>query len=318
METVTGIAPDRTATRRVFSLRDRARAYLALSKPRIIELLLTATVPTMILAARGMPSLPLVCITVIGGFFSAASANAFNCYIDRDIDRVMRRTEHRPLVTGELTDSEALGFAWLTGITSIAAFAVLVNWLAAFLTAFAIFYYVVVYTMWLKRRTPQNIVWGGVAGCMPVLIGWAAVTDGLSWSALCLFLVIFLWTPPHYWPLAVKYREDYERAEVPMLPVLRGGKTVGTQIILYAWAMVVCSLLLIPLAPMGVLYAIAAAGAGGWFIWQTHRLFAETLGGDTRRAMRVFHGSIWYLSVLFVAVALDPFIYVPLPTIMTL
>lgn len=295
------------------SLVRKLSAYVALSKPRIIELLLVATVPTMILAANGLPSIWLVLATVAGGFLSAASANAFNCYIDRDIDRVMRRTHERPLVTGEVSDREALIFAWVVGAVSIALFLFAVNLLAAALTAFAIFFYVVVYTMWLKRRTVQNIVWGGIAGCMPVLIAWAAVTNSLSPSAFCLFGIIFLWTPPHYWPLAVKYREDYERAEVPMLPVIRGGHTVGVQIILYAWAMVASSLLLVVIHPMGLVYLASAVAAGAWFIRQTHRLFSESLEGDTRRAMKVFHGSIVYLSVVFIAVAIDPLLRLPVP-----
>ncbi|HHW51116.1 MAG TPA: protoheme IX farnesyltransferase [Pseudoclavibacter sp.] len=291
----------------------KARAYLALSKPRIIELLLVATVPTMVVAAGGWPPLWLVVTTVVGGFCSAAGANAFNCYHDRDIDRVMLRTKDRPLVTGELSAREALVFAWVMSVGSVVLFGMAINWLAAGLTAFAVFFYAVVYTRWLKRRTVQNIVWGGVAGCMPVLIAWAATTGELSWSALCLFGVIFLWTPPHYWPLALKYRSDYERASVPMLPVLHGQHTVGVQIILYAWATVFCSLLLIVVQPMGLIYAVSSAGIGAWFIAECHRLFAESARGNTRRAMKVFHGSIVYLSVVFIAVAIDPLLYIPVP-----
>lgn len=290
----------------------KTRAYVQLSKPRIIELLLVTTVPTMILAARGMPNLWLVLATLVGGTLSASSANAFNCYIDRDIDRVMKRTSDRPLVTGALTDREALGFSWVVGFVSIAWLWVTTNWVAAMLSAAAIFLYVVGYTMILKRRTEQNIVWGGVAGCMPVLIGWAAVTGGLAPAAWILFLIIFLWTPPHYWPLAVKYREDYSRANVPMLPVQRGGDAVGLQIVLYAWAMVTSSLLLIPLAPMGWIYTATAVVAGAWFIVQSHLLYRESLRGNVKRSMKVFHGSIVYLSLLFVAVAVDPLIFLPL------
>lgn len=293
-------------------LRAKTQAYVALSKPRIIELLLVTTIPTMILAQRGMPSLWLVLTTLIGGTLSAASANAFNCYIDRDIDRLMRRTRNRPLVTGALTDREALGFSWIVGLVSIGWLWLTTNWFAAFLSAFAIFFYVVVYTLLLKRRTAQNIVWGGIAGCMPVFIGWAAVTGSLSWSALILFGLIFLWTPPHYWPLAVKYREDYSTADVPMLPVVRGRSVVGLQIVLYAWALLAGSLLLIPVGDMGWIYTVTAVVSGLWFLYQTHALYAESLRGDGSRSMTVFHGSIAYLSVLFIAVAIDPLIHLPL------
>ncbi|MCD7101926.1 heme o synthase [Pseudoclavibacter sp. 13-3] len=293
-------------------LTGRFQAYLALSKPRIIELLLVTTVPTMILAAHGIPNIWLVLNTLIGGTLSAASANAFNCYLDRDIDRLMKRTQHRPLVTGELTDRQALAFSWIAGLVSIGWLWATTNWFAAFLSAFAIFFYVVVYTMLLKRRTSQNIVWGGIAGCMPVFIGWAAVTASLSWESLILFGLIFLWTPPHYWPLAVKYRDDYSTADVPMLPVVRGRSVVGLQIVLYTWALVACSLLLIPVGGMGWLYTVTAVLSGGWFMWQTHALYSESLRGDGSRSMTVFHGSIAYLSLLFLAVAVDPLLYLPL------
>ncbi|MFM6963685.1 MAG: heme o synthase, partial [Micrococcales bacterium] len=200
----------------------KAKAYLALTKPRVIELLLITTVPTMILANRGLPSLWLVLATLVGGALSAGSANAFNCYIDADIDKIMGRTKNRPLATGELTKREAYVFAWIIGIGSVAWLGLLVNWLAAMLSLAAILFYVFVYTLLLKRRTPQNIVWGGAAGAMPVLIGWAAVTGSLSGAAWMLFLVIFLWTPPHYWPLSLRFREDYAAAGVPMLPVVTG------------------------------------------------------------------------------------------------
>lgn len=290
----------------------KTKAYVALSKPRIIELLLVTTVPTMILANRGLPNLWLLLATLVGGTLSAASANAFNCYIDRDIDRIMNRTKARPLVTGELSDQQALRYAWITGFLSIGWLGLFTNWFASALSALAIILYVVGYTLILKRRTEQNIIWGGAAGCMPVLIGWAAVTGDLSAAPAVLFGIIFLWTPPHYWPLAVKYRDDYSRAEVPMLPVMRGKAAVGLQIVLYGWAMVVCSLLLIPLAPMGWIYTVSALVSGAWFISQTHVLYAESLRGNGKRAMTVFHGSIAYLSVLFIAIAIDPLVYLPL------
>lgn len=229
----------------------KLRSYFWLTKPRVIELLLVTTVPAMILANRGMPSLWLILVTLVGGALSAGSANAFNCYIDADIDKVMGRTKNRPLVTGELSKREALVFAWVIGAISVVLLGVFTTWLAALLSLAAILFYVLVYTLLLKRRTPQNIVWGGAAGAMPVLIGWAAVTNELPLTAWILFLVIFLWTPPHYWPLSMRYRDDYAAAGVPMLPVVRGNRTVGIQIVLYSWALVSSTVLLIPLASMG-------------------------------------------------------------------
>jgi protoheme IX farnesyltransferase len=237
---------------------------------------------------------------------SAGSAGAFNCYIDRDIDRVMKRTKRRPLVTGELTDREALVFAWALGIASVLVLGVFTNWLAAGLSLVAILLYVVFYTLILKRRTPQNIVWGGIAGCMPVLIGWAAVTGSLAWPAFILFGVIFLWTPPHYWPLSMKYRDDYKDAGVPMLAVVRGRSVVGLQVVLYAWAMVACSLLLIPVAHMGLVYSTVALVVGAWFVYESHRLYNLAIRHASFSPMRVFHGSIAYLTLIFLAVAVDP------------
>ncbi|MDQ1607800.1 MAG: heme o synthase [Microbacteriaceae bacterium] len=294
------VVPDRVGFSR------KLKAYFALTKPRVIELLLVVTVPTMILAQGGIPNLWLVLVTVVGGAMSAGSAGAFNCYIDRDIDRLMKRTKRRPLVTGELTDREALVFSWTLGIASILVLGFFANWFAAALSLIAILLYVVFYTLVLKRRTSQNIIWGGVAGCMPVLIGWAAVTDSLSWTPFILFSVIFLWTPPHYWPLSMKYREDYKTAGVPMLAVVRGRTVVGLQVILYAWATVACSLLLIPIAHMGLTYTVVALGTGGWFIYETHRLYNLAIRHDQVSPMRVFHGSIVYLTLLFVAIAIDP------------
>jgi len=294
------VEPGRIGARRKF------QAYLALTKPRVVELLLVVTVPTMILAQNGIPNLLLVLATVVGGAMSAGSAGAFNCYFDRDIDRVMNRTKNRPLVTGELSDREALVFAWGLGVASILVLGFLANWLAAALSLAAILLYVVFYTLILKRRTPQNIVWGGIAGCMPVLIGWAAVTGSLTWAPFILFFIIFLWTPPHYWPLSMKYRDDYQAAGVPMLAVVRGRTQVGLQVILYAWATVACSLLLIPIADMGLLYTFTALVAGGWFIYETHRLYNFAIRHEHVSPMRVFHGSIAYLTLIFLAVAIDP------------
>lgn len=288
------------------SLSRKLKAYVSLTKPRIIELLLVTTAPTMFLAAKGVPNLWLLVGVVFGGALSAASANVFNCYIDRDIDRLMKRTENRPLVTGEVSPREAMVFAWVLGILSTIILWLVANPLTAILSVAAILLYVVFYTLILKRRTEQNIVWGGIAGCMPVLIGWAGVTNSLSWEPLILFMVIFLWTPAHYWPLSVKYRDDYEAAEVPMLSVTEGEKSVALQTVLYAWATIVCSLLLIPVAPMGPLYTIVAVGAGAWFLWESHVLYHRTVSGGTGKPMRVFHLSITYLTLLFIAVGLDP------------
>ena len=291
--------------------RSKFRAYIALTKPRVIELLLVTTAPVMFLAQRGLPDWWLILATLIGGSAAAASASVFNCYLDRDIDAKMHRTENRPLVTGEVNPREALIFAFALGIGSIFWMGGFTNWVAAGLTAIAILLYVVFYTIMLKRHTTQNIVWGGAAGCMPVLIGWSAVTGSLALEPFILFLVVFFWTPPHYWPLAIKYKRDYDAAGVPMLPSKVPPTSVGKQIILYAWAMVLSSLVLIPLAPMGPLYISVAVLAGVWFLYECYtfvRRAKQGLSGTRLRAMKVFHGSITYLSVLFLAVAIDPFL----------
>ena len=282
------------------------RSYIALTKPRVIELLLVTTVPVMVLAERGIPNLWLVLATVVGGALSAGSANAYNMFIDRDIDEHMGRTSARPLVTGEISGAAALVFASALGVGSVMWLWAFTTPLAALLSLAAILFYVFVYTLWLKRRSEQNIIWGGIAGCFPVLIGWSAVTGSLSLEAWILFLVVFLWTPPHYWPLSMKYRDDYARVDVPMLAVVRESPAVGLQVILYAWATVAASLLLVPLAPMGVLYTVVALGAGGWFLYESHRLYQRSLRGDELSPMRVFNSSISYLTLLFVAVGIDP------------
>jgi protoheme IX farnesyltransferase len=305
MDTVVGecIATRRPNDKRP-GLRRTVAAYVSLTKPRVMELLLVTTVPVMILAQHGLPNLLLVLATVIGGALSAGSAAAFNCYIDRDIDKIMLRTKNRPLVTGELTPRQAYVFAWVLAIVSTVWLYFTTNWLAAALSVSAILFYVFIYTLWLKRRTSQNIIWGGIAGCFPVLIGWSAVTGSLSWAPFILFGVVFLWTPPHYWPLSMKYRADYKAVGVPMLAVVRGRAVVGLQVILYAWATVTCSLLLIPVAHMGIVYSLAAVGAGGWFVYETHRLYGLAIRHETVSPMRVFHGSITYLRVLFLAVSI--------------
>ncbi|QKJ21181.1 heme o synthase [Microbacterium hominis] len=288
------------------SIGRTVKAYIALTKPRVLELLLVTTVPVMLLAAGGLPSLWLVLATVVGGSMSAGSAAAFNMYLDRDIDAHMRRTVNRPIVTGEVSPRGALIFAWTLAAASTVWLWLTTNWLAATLSAGAIFFYVVIYTMILKRRTEQNIVWGGIAGCFPVLIGWTAVTGSLAWPPLILFALVFLWTPPHYWPLSMKYRDDYEDVHVPMLGATRNGSQVGLQVILYAWATVACSLLLVPVAGMGLVYTVSALVFGGWFIYESHVLYNRAVRGTEPRPMRVFHASITYLTLLFVAIAVDP------------
>ncbi|MGW6457254.1 heme o synthase [Streptomyces sp. NPDC055078] len=289
----------------------RVKAFVALTKPRIIELLLITTVPVMFLAEQGVPDLWLVLATCLGGYLSAGGANALNMYIDRDIDALMDRTAQRPLVTGMVSPRESLVFGLALAVVSTLWFGLLVNWLSAWLALGALVFYVVVYTMILKRRTSQNIVWGGIAGCMPVLIGWSAVTDSMSWAAVILFLVMFFWTPPHYWPLSMKVREDYARVGVPMLPVVASNRVVARQIVLYSWVMVAVSLLLTPLGYTGWFYTAVALATGGWWIWEAHGLQRRAKAGVTGpklKEMRLFHWSITYVSLLFVAVAVDPFV----------
>nr|WP_051571169.1 heme o synthase [Cryptosporangium arvum] len=280
------------------------KAYIALTKPRIIETLLVSTVPTMLLAEQGMPSLWLIVATVLGGTLAAGSANALNCYLDRDIDEKMSRTKRRPLAQHTVEPRNALIFGILLGVVAVGFLWWQTNALAAGLALAAILFYVLVYTAVLKRRTSQNIVWGGAAGCMPVLIGWAAVTNSLDWAPLVLFGVIFFWTPPHYWPLAMKFRDDYAKAGVPMLPVVAAPKVVTGQILAYSWAMVVCSLLLWPLAT-GWIYGGTALVVGGVFLLEAHRLHSQVRRELKVKPMRLFHLSITYLTVLFVAVAVD-------------
>ncbi|MGK5728416.1 heme o synthase [Streptomyces sp. URMC 124] len=289
----------------------RAKAFVALTKPRIIELLLMTTVPVMFLAAQGVPDLWLVLATCIGGYLSAGGAGAYNMYVDRDIDALMERTAQRPLVTGMVSPKECLVFATALTVGSTLWFWYLVNPLSAMLALGANAFYVVVYTMLLKRRTAQNIVWGGIAGCLPVIIGWSAVTNSVSWAALVLFLVMFFWTPPHYWPLSMKVKGDYERAGVPMLPVIAGNKAVAKQIVLYSWVMVAVSLALQPLGYTGWFYTVVAAALGAFWLKEAHALQARAKAGITGaklKEMRLFHWSITYVSLLFVAVAVDPFL----------
>lgn len=290
-------------------------AYVALTKPRIIELLLVTTVPVMFLAERGIPSLWLIVATLVGGTLSAGAANTFNCVYDRDIDAEMHRTSNRPMVTGEITPRNGLVFGAVLTALSTVWFATVVNVLSAALSLGAIVMYAVGYTMILKRRTAQNIVWGGAAGCMPVLIGWAAVTNRVSWSAVILFLVIFFWTPPHYWPLSMRFKDDYAAAHVPMLPVVEKFVVVARQIVAYSWAMVAASLLLVPVADMGWVYLVTAVVTGALFIAEAHRLQRAAKAGEgpsVLRPMRLFHFSISYVAILFLGVAVDPLVHLPL------
>jgi protoheme IX farnesyltransferase len=285
----------------------RVLAYVALTKPRIIELLLVTTLPTMLLAERGFPQLGLVLATLAGGAGAAGAANTLNSYLDRDIDRVMNRTRRRPLVTGEIEPGHALVFGYSLGLLAVVWLGMTVNWAAAGLTLLAILLYVVGYTILLKRRTPQNIVWGGAAGCMPVLIGWSAVTGGLTWAPLVLFGIIFFWTPPHYWPLSMRFRRDYAAAGVPMLPVVARDSRVTFEMVLYTAAMIACSLALVPVAGMGWIYTVSAVGLGAWFAalcLQLYRRARRESAGPTGE-MRVFRGSITYLTLLFAAIAAD-------------
>jgi len=286
-------------------------AFVALTKPRIVELLLTTAIPTMFLAAQGLPSLKVVVAVLIGGTLAAGAANTFNSVYDRDIDALMERTDHRPAALGTISVRAGNIQGAVLSVGSAVTLFWLANLISAVLAIVAILLYVVGYTILLKRRTSQNIVWGGAAGCMPVLIAWSAVTGSLTWTPVLLFMIIFFWTPPHYWPLAMKYREDYERAGVPMLPVVKPVTTVTTNIVAYGVIMVLFSLALIPVAPMGWVYSIAAVVLGLLFMGQTVLLYraARSQTGDVLPiAMRLFHGSITYLALLFLAIAIDPFV----------
>ncbi|HYO85410.1 MAG TPA: heme o synthase [Dermatophilaceae bacterium] len=315
---MTALQPRRLTPAKPTPRRATLADYLSLVKPRIIELLLVTTFPVMFLAQGGIPSAGLVLATLVGGTLSAGSANTLNCYLDRDIDRLMHRTEERPLVTGVISPARALVFGTALGIASVLVLGFAVNWLSASLSFLAIVMYVWFYTMLLKRRTTQNIVWGGAAGCMPVLIGWAAVTNSLAWAPVVLFLVVFFWTPPHYWPLSMRFKDDYAAAGVPMLPVVANDTAVARQIVAYSWATVVMSLVLVPVAPMGWVYVATATAAGGVFLVEAHRLLMRAKSPENSslaslRPMRLFHYSISYLTVLFVAVAVDPLAHLPLP-----
>lgn len=298
--TITNHVVSRPAARAV------VRDYVLLTKPRIIELLLVTTIPVMFAAAGGWVSLTLLVSTVAGGTLAAASANVFNCVLDRDIDAAMRRTAHRGTATGVVSVGRAVVFGSALGAASVVLLAVWVNWLSAALAFTAIAAYVGGYTVLLKRRTTSNIVWGGLAGCFPVIIGWSAVTGTVSAAALALFLVVFFWTPPHYWPLSMKFADDYNAAGVPMLGAVASARTVADAVIKYAWATVLTSLAYAPLASASAVYWASAALAGGWFLYEAYRLRARV--DDSSAPMRLFHSSITYLTLVFVAVGIDAFL----------
>ena len=283
----------------------RFKAYLALTKPRIIELLLVTTVPAMVLAARGYPGGWLLLATLVGGSLAAGSANTINCYVDRDIDQLMHRTRSRPLVLHQVAPRSALIFGLILGVAATLELGFTTNWLSALLADGAIAFYVFVYTIGLKRRTSSNIVIGGAAGCFPVLIGWSAVTGSVGWGAVLLFVIVFLWTPPHFWALAMRFKDDYAAAGVPMLPVVATPIFVARRIVAYSWLMVLASLALVPVSSLGLIYLISAVVTGGGFLFEAHALLARTSAGRDPRPMRLFHFSITYLTLLFLAIAID-------------
>jgi protoheme IX farnesyltransferase len=282
----------------------RVRAYVSLTKPRIVELLLVTTVPAMAVAAGGLPSLWLVAVTLVGGSFAAGAANALNCYLDRDIDQVMRRTSRRPLPTHTVSPKAALVFGLVLAVTATGLMAAFTNWLATGLTVAAIAYYDLVYTRWLKRTTAQNTFWGGVCGAMPVLIGWSAVTGSLAWPAFVMFAVVFFWQLPHFYALAITFKDDYARAGIPMLPVVASLRRVGMESVVFAWLTVAASLLLFP-NRLGLVYLIPAVVVGALFLGQVHGMYGRIRRGGAVLPMRVFHSSTTYLTVLFVAIAVD-------------
>jgi protoheme IX farnesyltransferase len=295
-------------TRPALSLREMGSAYLSLTKPRIISLLLITTIPTMILAAKGVPSLWLIFATVVGGSLAAGGANAINCYLDRDIDEIMHRTQGRPLPLGKIEPLSALVFALVLEVAAFGLLAVSSNLLAALLALSATAFYVFVYTMWLKRTTPHNIVIGGAAGAVPPLVGWAAVRGDIGAPAIILFAIIFFWTPPHFWALSIKYKDDYARAHVPMLPVVATLESTKMQMFVYAVLLVPVSLALVLTGTVGWIYVGAALVLGAAFVRETWRLRSN---GEAGAAMGVFRVSIYYLTFLFIAVAADQLILRP-------
>jgi protoheme IX farnesyltransferase len=284
-------------------------AYLALTKPRIIELLLVTTIPAMLLADRGHVNPLLIVNTLLGGMLAAGAANTLNCVVDADIDKMMKRTARRPLARAAVPRRNALVYGLVLGVGSFFWLSATTNLLSGVLAVATITFYVLVYTMLLKRHTSQNVVWGGAAGCMPVMIGWSAVTGSIGWPALAMFAVIFFWTPPHTWALAMRYRDDYEAAGVPMLPVVATERQVTTRILIYTWLMVAATLMLVPAA--GWLYAVVATLAGVWFLTMAHQLYAGVRRGEPVKPLRLFLQSNNYLAVVFCALAVDSALALP-------
>jgi protoheme IX farnesyltransferase len=300
-----------TTAPRTFSHREKLAGYVALTKPRIIELLLVTTLPTMVVAKRGIPSIALMLATLLGGALAAGGANALNMVWDRDIDAIMQRTQNRPLVRGVMSPTAATVFAFLLEVAAFAVLASVDNLLSAWLAMSATAFYVIIYTMWLKRRSRQNIVIGGAAGAVPVLIGWSAVTDHVALAPVVLFLIIFIWTPPHFWALAVRYRDDYEAAHVPMMPVVASLRHTTLEILIYTVIMWMLSIYVGPIAHLGVVYAVGATVLGAAFTWMAWRLFVHARHdrADVPEAMRLFHFSITYLTALFVLMAVDVLVH---------
>jgi protoheme IX farnesyltransferase len=294
-------APAQAGRRNVRSILG---AYVSLTKPRIVELLLVTTVPAMMLAAGGWPDLGLILVVLVGGSLAAGAASALNCYIDRDIDQLMRRTKRRPLPAHSVTPRSALTFGLVLAAVSLVLMGAFTNWLATALTAAAIVYYDVVYTLWLKRRTPQNTFWGGICGAAPVLIGWAAVTGSIAPMGWALFAVVFFWQMPHFYALAIKYKDDYARAGIPMLPVVRSASRVNREILLFTVLTVAASVAAWPLG-LGPIYGGTAIVAGALFLLEAIRLVGRSRRGEALKPMRLFHWSVTYLTVLFIAVAID-------------
>lgn len=291
-------------------VRTTVLGYLALTKPRVVELLLVTTIPAMLLAQRGSVDLVLILNTLFGGMLAAGGANTLNCVADADIDKVMKRTARRPLARAAVPRGHALVFGLTLSVASFFWLWWTTNLLSAHLAAATIAFYVLVYTLLLKRRTSQNVVWGGAAGCMPVMIGWSAVTGSIGWQAVAMFAIIFFWTPPHTWALAMKYKDDYRAAGVPMLPVVATERQVTNQIVVYTWLTVAATLALVPAA--GWLYAAVAVVAGAWFLMLAHRLRAGVRRGEAVKPLRLFLHSNNYLAAVFCALAVDSVIPLPL------
>jgi protoheme IX farnesyltransferase len=290
-------------------IRARLLGYLALTKPRVIELLLVTAIPAMLLAHRGTVAPLLILNTLIGGMLAAGGANTLNCVADADIDKVMKRTARRPLPRAVVPTGHALVFGLMLSIGSVFWLWCTINLLSALLAAATIAFYVFVYTLLLKRRTSQNVVWGGAAGCMPVMIGWSAVTGTIGWPALVMFAIIFFWTPPHTWALAMRYKDDYRAAGVPMLPAVATERRVTKQILVYTWLTVVATLVLA--LATGWLYAAVALAAGAWFVVMAHQLYAGVRRGEPVKPLRLFLQSNNYLAVVFCALAVDSALGLP-------